>query len=915
MDDLSYLSNADVNAIDALYERYLNDPESVDLSWQKFFEGFRFARATYGDTVASENMHAEFKVLNLIEGYRSRGHLFTLTNPVRDRRKYSPTLDLENFGLTAADLDKVFTAGEEIGIGKAKLSAIIDHLQETYCRHIGIEYNYIRHPERVAWIRNKIELKNRASFNAPQKKQIFKKLNQATTFEQFLQRKFVGQKRFSVEGNESLIAALDDIVETGATLGVKEVVVGMAHRGRLNTLAHIFGKPYEEIFGEFEGKDYDDDGVFDGDVKYHLGFSTEVKTEHGVPVHLTLLPNPSHLEAVDPVVEGLTRAKIDNYLKDENAIVPILIHGDAAIAGQGIVYEVVQMAQLDGYRTGGTIHIVVNNQVGFTTNYLDGRSSIYCTDVAKVTLCPVFHVNADDAEAVIQAVRVALEYRQTFHRDVFIDLLGYRKYGHNEGDEPKFTQPKLYKHIANHPTPREIYLEQLVAEGVMTAEEGEKARVQLEEELDAAYDRSKAIPKAKVWNFLEQTWKDFRPARPDELEASPETGVDAKVLAQLVHKMATLPEGKKFFRKTTKLLEDRVKMLEDDRFDWSMGELLAYASLLVENHPVRISGQDVERGTFSHRHAVVKTEDNEEEFITLNHLADGQAQLTIYNSLLSEYGVLGFDYGYAFGNPHGLTIWEAQFGDFFNGAQITIDQFISAAEDKWRTMNGITMFLPHGYEGMGSEHSSGRMERFLQLCAEDNMQIVNCTTPANMFHLLRRQVKRPFRKPLIVFTPKKLLRYPKAVSSLAEMAKGRFQEVIDDASANVKTTDTVIFCSGKVYYDILEQKEERNAGENMAIVRVEQLYPFPAKQLAAIIKRYGSKAKYLWVQEEPENMGAWGFMLRHFKLAPIDCISRPASGSPAAGSPRIHEQRFKALMDKIFAHAKATKKVTATSNA
>jgi len=904
MDKLSYLSNADVDAIDTLYKQYLKDPESVDFGWKKFFEGFDFATANYSETGIPENVSKEFKVINLIHGYRTRGHLFTLTNPVRKRRQYAPTLDIENFGLSDADLDTEFQAGEEVGIGKATLRAIIEHLKETYCQSIGIEYMYIREPERVNWIRNKIELANRPQFSKECKMQVFKKLNQATTFEQFLQRKFVGAKRFSVEGNESIIAALDDLVEQGAKLGVKEFVVGMAHRGRLNTLAHIFGKPYQEIFGEFEGKDYDDDGVFDGDVKYHLGYSTDLVTDGGQHVHLTLTPNPSHLEAVDPVVEGLTRSKIDHYLHSEDAIVPILVHGDAAIAGQGVVYELVQMAQLDGYRTGGTIHLVINNQIGFTTDYLDGRSSTYCTDVAKTTLCPVFHVNADDVEAVIQTVRIALEYRQQFHRDVFIDLLGYRKYGHNEGDEPKFTQPKLYKAIAAHGTPRDIYLNQLISEGMLTAEEGENARVELESLLDVCFDDSKQISKAYVKHFLEETWKGHRTALPEDFDQSPETGYDKKKLMEIGTKIATLPEGKKFFRKSEKLMEDRRNMLKNDQLDWAMGELLAYGSLLMEGHPVRLSGQDVERGTFSHRHAVVVTEDTEEDYIPLNNLSAKQSKLSVYNSLLSEYGVLGFDYGYSFGSPQGLTIWEAQFGDFFNGAQIIIDQFISAAEDKWRAMNGLVMLLPHGYEGMGSEHSSGRMERFLQLCAEENMQICNCTTPANYFHLLRRQLKRDFRKPLVVFSPKKLLRYPKAVSSLSDMAKGRFQEVIDDTSVKSKDVDTVIFCSGKIYYDILEQKEALGTGENIAIVRVEQLYPLPKVQLDAIVKKYGEKCKFIWAQEEPENMGAWSYMLRMYRTVHLDVIARAASGSPAAGSPRIHEQRQHKLMSKIFDHAR-----------
>ena len=515
------------------------------------------------------------------------------------------------------------------------------------------------------------------------------------------------------------------------------------------------------------------------------------------------------MEAVDPVVEGLCRSKIDHHLKDEKAIVPILIHGDAAIAGQGLVYEIVQMAQLDGYRAGGTVHIVANNQVGFTTNYLDGRSSTYCTDVAKTTLCPVFHVNADDVEAVIQTVQIAMDYRQEFNRDVFIDLLGYRKYGHNEGDEPKFTQPKLYKAITTHKNPREIYLAQLLEEGVFDEAYGEKMRSDLEGILEKEFAASKKMSKAYVKHFLEQTWKGYKSPEIGVWDPSPKTGVAKKTLLELGKQMSTLPEGKQYFRKAQKLMNDRIKMLDKDELDWGMGEMLAYATLLNEGHPVRLSGQDVERGTFSHRHAVVKTEDEEEEIIPLNLMNDKQATFSIYNSLLSEYGVLGFDYGYAFGTPNGLTIWEAQFGDFNNGAQIIIDQFISAAEDKWRTQNGLTMFLPHGYEGMGSEHSSGRMERYLQLCAEDNMQVVNVTTPANFFHLLRRQVKRNYRKPLIAFTPKKLLRYPKATSSINDMVKGGFQEVLDDTMVKKANVDTIVFCSGKVYYDILEEKENQ----------------------------------------------------------------------------------------------------------
>ncbi len=906
MDKYSYLSNGDVTAIEELYKQFKNDPSSIDFGWQKFFEGFEFNKADYTeDASVPENVLKEFKVLDLINGYRTRGHLFTKTNPVRDRRAYTPTLALENFGLSEADLNEQFQAGEEIGIGKVSLKEIVGHMEDTYCQSIGIEYMYIREPERVQWLRERIELKNRPVFSVEDKKRFFRKLNQTTLFEQFLQRKFVGQKRFSVEGGEALIPALDAIIEKGAQKGVKDFVIGMAHRGRLNTLAHIMDKPYDQLFAEFEGREFEDES-FDGDVKYHLGYSKNIKSDEGKDVCVTLCPNPSHLEAVDPVVGGLSRAIIDVELKDENKIVPIQIHGDSAIAGQGVVYEVVQMAQLRGYRTGGTIHLVVNNQVGFTTNYLDARSSTYCTDVAKTTLCPVFHVNGDDIEAVIQAVLIALDYRNKYNSDVFIDLLGYRKYGHNEGDEPKFTQPKLYNIIAKHPDLRKIYLSQLIEEGVMTEEDGKLAEGTLLEELDAEFNKSKKIKKVTVEHFLQDTWESYRFSTSKDFEKSPETGVTMKTLKTLGTKMSTLPEGKNWFRKIKKLMNDRLTMLEKDKLDWGMGEMLAYASLLNEGHPVRVSGQDVERGTFSHRHAVVKDEKTEETYIGLNHVATNQAEFSIYNSLLSEYGVLGFEYGYAFGNPNGLTIWEAQFGDFNNGAQIMIDQFISAAEDKWHAMNGLTMLLPHGYEGMGSEHSSGRIERYLQLCAGDNMVVCNATTPANYFHLLRRQCKWDFRKPLIVFTPKKLLRYPKAVSSIKEMSKGNFQEVLDDADVKAASVKTLVFCSGKIYYDILEEKENRGAGSDIAVVRLEQLHPFPKTQINKILAKYKNAKNVIWMQEEPENMGPWSYILRTWDDKSITLLSRKSSGSPAAGSSKVYQARQEKLMDSLFKFSSST---------
>jgi 2-oxoglutarate dehydrogenase E1 component len=908
MDKVSYVGNADVNAIDHLYNQYRQDPESVDIGWKKFFEGFEFARTNYEDGgEIPENFQKEFKVLNLINGYRTRGHLFTKTNPVRDRRKYSPTLDIENFGLSDTDLDLVFQAGDEVGLGATTLRSIIEHLEQTYCQSIGIEYVYMRDPNRIEWLRSKIELKNRPVFSKERKIQIFKKLNQASNFESFLGKKFVGQKRFSIEGGEALIPALDTLVSKGSSLGVEYFVMGMAHRGRLNTLTNIFEKRPKDIFSEFEGKEFDSIDYFDGDVKYHQGFTSHVKLDNGKEIGLTLAPNPSHLEAVNTVVEGIARAKVDHVLHDEKKVCPVLIHGDAAVAGQGIVYETIQMAQLDGYRAGGTIHIVVNNQVGFTTNYLDGRSSTYCTDVAKTTLCPVFHVNGDDVEAVLQAIEIAMEYRQEFSRDIFIDLLCYRKYGHNEGDEPKFTQPSLYNLIAKHPNPKDIYFAQLEKEGVLSKDEAKKIEDSYNQHLESEFDISRQNDKALVYDFLSQTWEGFRHGKLADFEQSPETGVDKQKLTELGTKLATLPEGKKYFRKIAKIFEDRLSAIKEDKLDWGTAEMLAYATLLEEGHSVRISGQDVERGTFSHRHAVVKTEDTEEEIETLNMLSDKQAKFYVYNSLLSEYGVLGFEYGYSLATPKALTIWEAQFGDFFNGAQIMVDQFISAGEDKWATQSGLVMLLPHGYEGQGAEHSSGRMERFLQQCADTNMQVVNTSTPANHFHLLRRQLKREFRKPLVVFSPKMLLRYPAATSSLDEMSKGSFQEVIDDPNADVSRIDTVVFCSGKFYYEMKEKANEYGIN-TYAFIRVEQLYPLPKKQIDGILAKYKGAKNILWAQEEPSNMGAWTYIAMSMRDIPFHGICRNATAATAEGSKKLHEKRLKQLFEDLFKFAKVNAK-------
>ncbi len=920
MDKYSFLNTAHTSFFAELYDKYLANPDQIEPSWRAFFQGFDFGMESALDEVGldvdrgvavgadgkaqpmPESLQKEFQVIRLIDGYRSRGHLFTKTNPVRERRKYAPTLEIENFGLTDSDLDATFTAGEIIGIGKNTLRNIIDHLQRIYCDAFGVEYMYIRSPERVQWIQEWLNVNdNHPDFKPEKKKHILKKLNQAVAFEGFLHTKYVGQKRFSLEGNESLIPALDAIVETAATKGVKQFVMGMAHRGRLNVLTNIFGKSPKDIFSEFDGKDYEQE-VFDGDVKYHLGWTSERVAENGNSINMNIAPNPSHLETVGAVVEGITRAKQDTHCPDDfSKVLPIVVHGDAAIAGQGVVYEVVQMANLDGYRTNGTIHMVVNNQIGFTTNYLDARSSTYCTDVGKVTLSPVLHVNADDVEAVVHASLFALEYRMRFERDVFLDLLGYRKYGHNEGDEPRFTQPKLYKAIAKHKNPRDIYAEKLIREGIIDENYVKELEAEYKASLEEDLEDSRKEDKTKITPFMADEWSGFQNAREWEMMEAVDTGCDQALLEKVAKTITELPEGKKFLRKVEKLVKDRKKMFfETETLDWAMGELLAYGTLLEEGYGVRMSGQDVERGTFSHRHAVMKVEDSEEEVLLLNHISEDQGRFQIYNSLLSEYGVVGFDYGYAMASPNTLTIWEAQFGDFSNGAQIMIDQYISAAEDKWKLQNGLVMLLPHGYEGQGAEHSSARMERFLQLCARDNMYVADCTTPANFFHLLRRQMKVKFRKPLVVFTPKSLLRHPKAVSPVEDLAKGRFQEVIDDATADPSKVKTLVFCTGKFYYDLLAAREEHKR-DDVALVRLEQLFPLPVEQMKEVMARYEHADDLVWAQEEPRNMGAWSFLLMHFDEARnFRVASRRMYASPAAGSAVRSKMRHQQVIDYVF---------------
>ncbi len=906
MEKFSYLGNAEPQSIESLYKTYLSNPDNVGKDWKQFFQGFEFALHQYPDVAnisekETKVFRNEFKVIDLINAYRSRGHLFTQTNPVRTRRKYTPTLDHQNFGLTDVDLDHTFQAGTEIGIGKASLRKIIQHLETTYCRSIGVEYMFIRTPEIVDWLKNKMETtRNMPSFEKNDKWQILKKLTQAVGFEHFVRKRFPGQKRFSLEGCETLIPALDSVIEQGAILGIKEYVIGMAHRGRLNVLANILKKPYRKIFSEFEGMAYADESLL-GDVKYHLGCTLEKETTDGSTINLSIAPNPSHLEAVNPVVEGIARAKADQkYMSDYQQVAPILIHGDASIAGQGIVYEVVQMSNLPGYKTGGTIHLVINNQLGFTTNYLDARSSTYCTDVAKIVQSPVFHVNGDDVEAVVYTIGLAMQFRQKFQRDVFIDLLSYRKYGHNESDEPRFTQPVLYKIIEKHPDPATIYIKKLVAEGSITEDDAIQLRGSFDNILDKELEESKKIEKGEIDPFLEKTWEDF--AKPDELEIfnQTDTRIDTDTLRSLGEKLCKLPENNSFYRKTIKLMKDRERMVrEGDKLDWAMGELLGYASLVNEGLHVRFSGQDVERGTFSHRHAVLTNEDNAAGYIPLNNISDTQGRFEIYNSLLSEYGVLGFEYGYAMASPKSLVIWEAQFGDFVNGAQIILDQFITSGEEKWRVMNGLVMLLPHGFEGQGPEHSSARMERFLSSCAENNIQVANCTTPANLYHLFRRQIKRNFRKPLVIFTPKSLLRHPRCTSSLGEMANGSFQSVIDDREVDPQNVTRVILCSGKIFYELEEYRHKQDF-LNTAIIRIEQIYPFPENELKDLQHKYAKAQRWLWVQEEPKNMGAWNFINENMSFVQPGVIARPPSGSPASGSSKFHHLQQNKIIEKAF---------------
>jgi len=932
MDKYSFLNAANTQFFADLYDQYVENPDSVEASWRAFFQGFDFARENYGEDFfeeevvlaqsqsrevstpvaasaqvslpISDKVEKELRVLNLIKAYQQRAHLFAKISPITQRPSYEPALAIENFGLTQADLNTVFDAAKELQLQPSPLSLIIKKLEDTFTQSIGIEFDYIESFKVKEWIQNKLYATDfLKDFTKEEKVRILQKLAESTALENFFHNKYVGQKRFSLEGNEAVIPAIDALIELAANeKDVKEVVIGMAHRGRLNMLINILGKNLQDVFSEFDGKDYENP-EFDGDVKYHLGLTSLRTTTKGKEVLLNLAPNPSHLETVASVLEGIARAKQDIHYADKpSQVLPIVIHGDAAVAGQGIVYEVMQMERLKGYTTHGTVHVVINNQIGFTTNPSDSRSTTYCTDIAKGFQAPVLHVNSDDTEAVVRAFLFALDYRMTFGTDVFIDVIGYRKYGHNEGDEPRFTQPSLYKLIGTHKNPTVIYTEKLVNQGVITPKEIEAYEENYRNHLDTELEASRLKDLTIINPFMQNEWQGFdHIASQQDMLLRVDTSFSREKLDQLAALITVLPEDKKFINKISKIIKERNNLyFEQQKVDWGLAEHLAFATLLSEGHDVRISGEDVGRGTFSHRHAVIKTEDTEEEIIPLSRIKElGGGTFRSFNSLLSEYGVLGFEYGYALTTPQTLTIWEAQFGDFANGAQIMIDQYISCGEDKWKNQSGLVMLLPHGYEGQGAEHSSARLERYLQLCASQNMYVTNCTTPANIYHLLRRQLKAPFRKPVIACSPKSLLRHPLVISSIEELTNGSFQEVIDDAQVNPQEVHTLVFCSGRFYYDLLAEREKLNR-QDVALVRIEQLFPLPVEQLKEVIARYPNVTDYVWAQEDPKNMGAYAYMLMNFDLVKWRLAAMNAYAAPAPGSPARHKARHQEVINKVF---------------
>jgi 2-oxoglutarate dehydrogenase E1 component len=916
MKDFSYITNSHPAFIEETYKAFVQDPSAVDPDLKKFFEGFDFAvsnghagtgaassaSVTTATSATGVDWQKEINVYRLILGYRNRGHLLSKTNPIRPRKDRQANLDLSYFGLSESDLSQTFQAGKFVGLGPTSLKNILTHLQTCYTSSVGAEFKYISSKEKVSFLIAEMETNFTVPVHLEKKKHILEKLNQGVIFEKFLHTKYIGQKRFSLEGGESTIAALDAIINTAASHDVQEVVIGMAHRGRLNVLANIMGKTYEQIFSEFEGTAIIDQTMGSGDVKYHMGYGSEITTPDGKNIHLKLAPNPSHLEAVDPVVLGFARAKADVLGKSAfDKYLPILIHGDASVAGQGIVYEVLQMSNLRGYHTGGTIHFVINNQIGFTTDFDDARSADYCTSVAAMVQAPVLHVNGDDAEAVVKCAEIATRYRQQFNSDIFIDMVCYRRHGHNEGDDPKYTQPQLYSLIDKHQNPRESYTQFLIQNGepeaqTLAKDMEKKFWADLQERLDEV----KQHPLPYKYQAPELAWQNMGKATEQDFQASPKTAIDKERFNLLFERLMQFPQDFKPLKKVEKLLQEKIKLMEaEQKVDWATAELMAYGSLLIDGNIVRMSGQDVQRGTFSHRHAVIRDEQTNKGHNRLNHFTEGQEKFRIYNSLLSEYGVLGFEYGYAMANPNALVIWEAQFGDFCNGAQTMIDQFIVAGEQKWQRQNGLVMLLPHGYEGQGPEHSSARLERFLQMAAELNIVVTNITSAANLFHALRRQLTWNFRKPMIVFSPKANLRNPGTYSKVEDFLQGGFKEVLDDEFVqDASAVKKVLFCSGKIYFELAEKQAKENR-QDIAIVRLEQIYPLAQDQLSSLYKKY-SKATWFWVQEEPQNMGAASFLKMNLHNINFGVISRSASASTATGYAKVHAAEQLEVIETAF---------------
>ena len=910
--------------IEGLYEQYQRAPSGLPEEWQHFFRGFEFgfARsvpesesapdkdALQQSIEASEGLLVLTGVQALVQAYRQMGHFVARLDPLGHHRQSLPLLDLVEFGLAEEDLEKTVGNGGFLGRTDGTLRGLLSKLKTTYCRSMGVEYMDIPDKDQRDWLQERIEpCLNNPNLPEEATRRVLARLIAAEEFEQFLHTRYIGQKRFSLEGAESMVPLLDELVNTGSKLGVEEMVIGMAHRGRLNVLAHLLHKPYEEILAEFEGADPADRDDDEGDVKYHKGYSHDHVTDEGRKVHLSLSFNPSHLELVDPVIEGIVYAK-QAYLHDAEGerVVPVLIHGEAAFTGQGIVSETFNLSELPGYRTGGTIHIIINNQLGYTAPADETRFTPYPSDIAKEIQAPVFHVNADDPEAVVQAAQVAMEFRHRFKVDVIIDLWCYRRHGHNEADDPTLTQPLMYKKIAEHPTILHLYSFQLIAQNKISQEEADDIRARIRTRLEEAQQIARRLQVQPHTSSFGGVWQGLTWA-PDDWSA--QTAVDAKILKRIVERATQVPKGFSLHRTIQRMVEARRAMAAGKLpIDWGCGEVMAFGSLLREGVPVRLTGQDTQRGTFAHRHAVWHDTETGTEHIPLQHLERDQADFVVLNTMLSELAVLGFEYGISSADPRRLVLWEAQFGDFVNGAQMIIDQFLSSAEAKWQRMCGLVLLLPHGYEGMGPEHSSARLERFLQLCAKNNMQVAYPTTPAQLFHILRRQIHRNFRKPLVLMTPKSLLRHKQCVSALAEFSSGTFQRVIDDADvADPAAVSRVVLCTGKIYYDLVAARGQQNDSDKVALLRVEELYPFPTAELQAVFNRYPAAKQFYWVQEESQNMGAWSFVQPHLdELLPAHCelnyVGRDEAASPATGSGLLHETEQREIVEQALGQSR-----------